>query len=215
MTKNLITMLAVACLTSSAFAGILTTTAGDKSIEGVQVAKDGSVSIENQSIPVSIVGAGLRSKKVAIMTVKVYVAELLSSDASKFVRTEADALASLNDSRTTVVRMNFLRGVDAASVQGAFAEGFKANGIDTTETSVAAFLKAISDSGDAVAGKALTFVVQKNADKTETVYYEDSNDKMTKVSGTEGFAKKVMSLWLGSTTDAGVQKMKEQIIKGQ
>lgn len=215
MTKHLITMAAFALMTSSAFAGIVTTTAGDKNIEGVQIAKEGTVSIENQQIPVSIIGAGLRAKKVAIVNVKVYVAELLSSDASKFVRTEAEALSSLDQSRTTVLRMNFLRAVDAASLQAAFADGLKANSLSTSDAEMASFLKAIADSGDAAAGKALTFVTQKNADKTETVYYEDANGKVTKLSGNEGFSKKVLSLWMGISQDAGVQKMKEQIIQGQ
>ena len=82
MTKSFVTMIAVAMLSTSAFAGILKTTAGDKAIEGVQIAKEGTVSIGGQDLPVSIIGAGLRKKKVAIMQVKVYVAELLSSDAS-------------------------------------------------------------------------------------------------------------------------------------
>jgi len=215
MIKNLVAVLAVAGLTSTAFAGILTTTAGDKSVEGVAIAKEGTVSLDNQQIPVSIVGAGLRAKKVAIVSVKVYVAELLSTDASQFVRNEAEALASLDQSRTVVLRMNFLRGVDAPTVQSAFADGFKANNINTSEPAIAQFLKAVSDGGDAVSGKSMTIVAQKNADKTESVYYEDSNGKVTKISGSEGLSKKVMALWLGTMVDSGAQKMKEQIIQGQ
>lgn len=215
MIKNLFTALVIASLTTTAFAGILTTTPSGQTLEGVQLAKEGTVNIQNQQVPVSFVGAGLRSKKVAIVNVKVYIAELLSSDASKFVRNEANALSSLDQSRTIVLRMHFKRGVDAASVQAAFADGFRVNNVNTSEEEIAQFLKAVSDSGDAVDGKAMTFVAQKNADKTETVHYEDSNGKVTTINGNEGFSRKVMSLWLGASADAGAQAMKEQIIKGQ
>lgn len=214
MTKGLITLFAVAALSSSAFAGILSTNAGSKNIEGVQIANDGTVSIENQQIPVSIVGAGLRSKRVAIVNVKVYVAELLSSDASKFVRTEADALSSLEQSRTIALRLTFVRGVDAPTVQTSFAEALKANNVNTNDGAIAQFLKAVAEGGDAVSGKTLTIVTQKNADKTEAVFYEDSNGKMTKVMGAQGFSREIMSIWLGNPSDSGVGALKQQLIQG-
>lgn len=198
----------------SAFAGILQTTPGSKSVENVQIAQEGSVSVGGQQIPVSIIGAGIRTKKVAIVNVKVYVAELLSSDSSKFVRNETDALNSLEQSRTIAMRLNFVRGVDAPTVQTSFAEALKTNGVDTSETAVAQFLTAVAQGGDAVSEKTLTIVTQKNADLTETVFYEDSNGKVTQVNGPQGFSRKLMSIWLGNPADAGVANLKQQMIKG-
>lgn len=215
MLRNLVASLALIAVSSSAFAGILSTTPGSRTIEDVKIAQEGKVTIENQDIPVSIIGAGLRKKKVAIAQVKVYIAELLSSDASKFVRTESEALASLDQSRTIALRMNFVRGVDAATVQTSFSEGFAANSISVADSSVSAFLSAVRNGGDAVSGKALTVVAQKNADKSETIYYEDSNGKVTSIQGAEGFSKKVLSLWLGKGADAGVDALRQQIISGQ
>jgi hypothetical protein len=214
MTKKLITSLAVALMTSTAFAGIVSTTAGDKTVESVQIAKEGTVSIENQQIPVSIVGAGLRKKKIGPFAVKVYVVELLSSDASKFVRTEADALKSMADSRTTVLRMSILKSFDADTVVSAFTEGLQKNGVDTTEKSVAEFLKVVGAGSGAVGGKSLAVVLHQNADKSEDLYYEDCAGKLTKVSGSQGLSQKILSLWLGQSVDAEAQAMKEQIIKG-
>jgi hypothetical protein len=201
---------------SSAFAALLTTTAGDKSIEGIKIAQEGQVNIDGQQLPVSLVGAGLRAKKVVIVNVKVYVAELLSSDASKFVRDDKNdaALNSLDNSRTTALRMTFLRGVDAATVQTSFKEALQANSVNVTDASVAQFLKAVEKGGDAVNGKALTIVTQQNADKTESVYYEDSNGQVTKINGNQGFARQLMSIWLGKSADSGVAALKAQLIKG-
>lgn len=214
MTKILMTTLMTAAFTSSVYASILTTTPGTQNIEGIQIANEGTVAIQNQQTPVSIVGAGLRSKRVAIVKVKVYVAELLSSDASKFIRTESDALNSLEQSRTIALRLTFVRGVDAPTVQTSFAEALKANNVNIQDGSISQFLKAVADGGDAVAGKTLTIATQKNADKTETVLYEDSNGKVTQVNGPEGFSRQLMSIWLGNPSDSGVADLKKQLIQG-
>lgn len=207
-------VLASTLMASSTFAAVLTTTPGDKVIEGIKIAQTGQVNIENQQLPVSLIGAGLRAKHVVIANVKVYVAELLSSDASKFVRTDADALKSLDDSRTIALRMTFLRGVDAATVQTSFKEALDANKVNTADAAMSQFLTAVAKGGDAVNGKTLTIVMQKNADKTESVYYEDSNAKVTKVDGRQGFSSEIMSIWLGTPADSGVANLKVQLIKG-
>ncbi|MGZ5278313.1 MAG: chalcone isomerase family protein [Pseudobdellovibrionaceae bacterium] len=214
--KNLvITLAAVVAMTSSASAALLTTTkASGKSIEAVSVSQEATVAIDNQQIPVSIIGAGLRAKKVAIVNVKVYVGELLSSDASKFIRDEKSALNSLDQSRTIAYRLSFVRTVDAPTVQSSFAEALKVNGVDVKETAIAQFLAAVAAGGDANSGKSLTIIAQKNSDKTESVYYEDSNGKVTKINGPAGFSKKVMVICLGKGADAGVDSLRTQIVKG-
>lgn len=214
MKNSLITLLAIATLSSSAFAGVLSTTAGTANIEGVQIAKEGSVAINNQQIPVAIVGAGLRAKQVAIFKVKVYVAELLSSDASKFVRNETNALNSLEQSRTIALRLTFVRDVDAPTVQSSFAEALKVNGVNLNDAAISQFLKAVANGGDADSGKSLTIVTQKNADLTETVFYEDSKGAVTWVKGGQGFSRQLMSIWLGASSDDGVATLKQQLIKG-
>jgi hypothetical protein len=190
------------------------TRSSGKVIESVAITQEASVTIENQSIPVAIIGAGLRQKKVALAKVKVYVAELLSSDASKFVRNDAEALSSLDQSRTIAYRLNFVRSVDAPTVQASFADAFKVNNIDITKPEMAQFLSAVKTGGDANAGKSLTIVAQKNADLTESVFYEDSNGKVTEINGPQGFAKSIFVIGLGKGADAGVDELRAQIIRG-
>ena len=110
-------------INNTGFAAVLVTEAGDKKIETVTLAKSGIASIEGQSIPLGTLGAGLRNKKVLFVNVKVYVAELFASEQSKFIRTEAEALKSLDSSRTIAVRLNFLRSVAADKVQVRCAPG--------------------------------------------------------------------------------------------
>lgn len=219
MTKNLITAAAVAMLSVSAFAGIVTTTKpSETQIEGFTVAKEATVTLNNQEVPVSIVGAGLRIKKVAIVNVKVYVAEVLASDASKVVRTEADVLNTLDQSRTMAVRLSFVRTVGASDVQASYREALSRNKKESEPLSadLSEFLTAVDNGGDATSGKTLTIVIQKNADLTETLTYEDSNGKLNTIQGTAGFGKRVMAIWLGNTDgDKGnLSDLKKSIIKG-
>lgn len=214
MKKVLASLLMMSMFATAAQATLLETTKSGKSIEGVQVASEAIVNIEKQQLPVSIIGAALRAKTVLIMKVKVYVIELLSSDASTFVRTSNGALASLDQSRTIAMRMSFLRGLDAASMQQSFSESLNANGINPNEGAIAQLLNAVKNGGDANSGDTMTVVLQKNADKTETVYFENTQHKITAINGPEGFSKKVMSIWLGVTTDSGLENAKQSLIQG-
>ncbi len=214
--KNMIVALAaVVAMTSTASAALLTTTHDSgKKIENISIASEASINLDNQQIPVSIIGAGLRSKKVALVSVKVYVAELMSSDSSLFIRNESEALASLDRSRAIAYRLNFVRNVDAETVQKSFAEALEVNNVDATEPAVAQFLQAVKAGGDAVAGKSLVVVARKNADYSETLVWEDSNGQVTKVNGPAGFAKKIFVICLGKGADSGVDKLRAQLVKG-
>jgi hypothetical protein len=201
-------------LASYSQASLLKTEAGDKKIESITISKSGIVTIEGKDTTLTTLGAGLRTKKVLIANVKVYVAEIFSSEATKFVRTEAEALNSIDLSGTSAVKLNFLRSVDAEKVQVSFRDALKANNVNLTDAGVDAFLKAVSAGGEATEGKSLIIVTQKNADGTESAYYEDTTGKSTKVSGSKGLAKSILSIWLGTPSDDGVAKLKEQILKG-
>lgn len=215
MNRSLATLVMTSLFATSAFAGLVTTTkASGKSVEGVSVAQEANVNLNNQAIPVSVIGAGLRTKKVLIAKVKVYVAELLSSDASKFVRADGKALASLEESRTIALRMTFLRDVEAEKVQTSFKEALATNQVNTNDAAVSQFLAAVSNGGEAKSGKSLVIVTQKNADGSESVSYEDTNGKVTTVAGTKGLSAKIMSIWLGKPSDDGVANLKAQIIQG-
>lgn len=212
--KSVLLSLVVALAAVTVNASILTTTPGKNDIAGVNVAKEATLNVNNQALPLELIGAGLRNKKVLFANVKVYVAELFSSDAAKFVRTESDALTSLDSSRTIAMQLNFVRTVEADKVQTSFRESFEANKIDMNEPSIAAFLKAAKAGGEAVDGKALLIASTKNADGTETIYYETTSGQVTTVAATAGTTKKIMSIWLGRSADDNLAKLKGDLISG-
>ncbi|MGZ3782249.1 MAG: chalcone isomerase family protein, partial [Pseudobdellovibrionaceae bacterium] len=160
--KKLTLILGFILMNSMAFANVLTLEGEDKTIEGVKIAKTGTIVSDNKTLTVNLVGAGLRSKKVLIANVKVYVAQLLASDPSKFIRSENEALHSLENMQSVAIQMNFLRTVEAEKVQVSFQDALIANQADLKGNAVKEFLNAVAKGGDAIEGKTLTIVALKN-----------------------------------------------------
>lgn len=212
MKQILLALTASLMMASAAQAGLVDVVPSSTVIEGVKVAQSGTLNVE-KSIPVNIVGAGLRKKKV-IIPVKVYVAEVLSTNAANAVRTDDGILNSLASGDASVVRMSFLRGVDAPTVQTSFREALQANNVDINDASIAQFLADVNAGGDAASGKTITIATTANTDGTDSVYYEDTNGKQSKVVGPKGFGKNILSIWLGVPADDGLKAMKADIVKG-
>lgn len=205
----------ICCLLGSgAQAGILTLDPSGKSIDGIPIDKDASVSVADRRFELTTVGAGLRSKKVAIISVKVYVAELMVSDPSQFVRTEDGALGSLAGMSEVAIRLGFVRTVDAQTVQSSFQDALAANQIDLTTPQMQAVLNAVAAGGDATEGSAMTLVGERLPDGSEVLTYEDPTGKVTSVSGPAGFVKQIFSIWLGAPSDSGVETLKKALIAG-
>lgn len=210
----------LAIITASLFfaltseASILKTEASGKTVESIQIAKNGYVTMKGDTTNVSLVGAGLRRKKVAILKVKIYVAELLASDASKFVRDNEKALESLNQSQTIAIRLNFVYSVDGATVRQAFADALKSNNINTTEAAIAKTLQVIAQAGEFKTGESITFVAQKENSDRETLYFENPRGVVTEINGSKGFSKNFFALWLGKPADEQTAELKNQLVKG-
>lgn len=197
-----------------AFANVLSLEPSGKTIENVAIAKSATAKIADRSLHFDAVGAGLRSKKVAIVNVKVYVTQLMLSDASHYVRTDAGALDSAAEVSASALKLDFLRSVDAQTVQLAFRDSLIANDVDLNDTGIKAFLDAVSAGGDADQGKALTIVLEHLPSGQDAVTYEDTAGKSTTVVSGQGFVKKILAIWLGKPADSGLVNLKKALIQG-
>lgn len=216
--KNVTLASLLAFLSLQASAALLTLNPGGTSVEGVNVSKGGvlsspdSTGIEQKS-EVKTVGAGLRSKKVLISNVKVYVAQLLvSAEAADQLKAD-HSLTALQKSSKTAMTMTFLRNVEAAKVQVSFEDALRANNADLANPVLAQFLNAVATGGDALKDKSLTVSVMRNADGSETLSYEDANGKTTHILGSAGLTEVIMSIWLGQPADSGIESLKNQLLK--
>lgn len=212
MKKSVLAALSVLFAAQLAMADVLTLEAGPNSIENVNVSTGGTALVQTRSSKLATVGAGLRTKKVAFISVKVYVAQLLVSDASKFIRAEHEALNSLDVMPAVAIRLSFLRNVEADSVKGAFADALAANSVNVSEPAVAAFLNAVSAGGEASEGKSLTIVGEKLANGIEAITYENTQGASVTIQGGTGFVKSILSIWLGNPSDNGVANLKRSLI---
>jgi hypothetical protein len=191
--------------------GVLALTAGTQTCEGRNVPQSAVATFPNTQYQLSTVGYGLRSKKVVIANVKVYCAEVLVSQPTQFVHSSANdaALKSLSTMDATAIRLDFVRGVDAQTVKSSFADAFNANHIDTSSPSVAAFLNAVAQGGDAAENKALTIAMDA---KNGVVLYENSKGVVTQVQGDANTIAAIESIWFGVPADSGLANLKKLLI---
>lgn len=215
MKTALMALVSTLSLALSAQASLLKLAPGSRANNGVNVSSGGTATIDGQNYALTTVGYGLRTKKVLIANIKVYVAQLLVSSPARFVHTDADALSSLEDSQTVALQMQFLRTVDAQRVQVSFRDALDANKVDVNTPAIKQLLTAVANGGDALADKALTVVINKNSDGSETLVYEDASGRQTKIKGDKNLTRSVFSIWLGVPSDDGVAALKTQLIHSQ
>jgi len=177
-------------------------------LEGVTLTTAG---LSKNGQKLQYVGAGLRSKKVVMVNVRVYVGEFFVADTAKFQK--SNALQSVTESSPALIQLHFLRDVDAEKVQSSFKEALEANKVDLKKEEVQKFLEAVKSGGEAKKGKMLSILGAKKSDGSETITYEDSNSKATTVSGGAGFIRDIFAIWLGIPSDDGVAKLKAEILK--
>ena len=208
MTQFFISLATVALLSTSASAALLTPVNSSKTLETVNLSKSAKADLGGgATMELTTVGAGLRQKKVALFNVKVYVAELLSSDSSTVAHADSTVLASLDNSRTVAFRLSFLRAVDAPTVQKSFEDALVVNKVDINAADIKAFLANVKASGDANSGKTMVILTNKEGNK-DAVYFEDTNGKVTKVVGNVGLARSIQAIWMGVPADAGLVALK-------
>lgn len=209
--KLLTLVMTTLLLSLNASAALLTTESSGNKLEKANLSSSANYTLENESLKLSEVGAGLRAKKVVFVNIKVYVGELFVSDITKFKK---DApLPSIKDQKAMAIQLHFLRSVDAENVQKSFKEALKANDVNLDDASIKQFLDAVVKGGEAQDGKTLTIAGSKLKDGSEQISYETTSGAVTDIKGTAGFVEKVFSIWLGKSADDGVAHLKKSILK--
>ncbi|MBC7537406.1 MAG: chalcone isomerase family protein [Bacteriovorax sp.] len=207
--------LSLLLVTQIASAGVLTIEKGNRSIEGVNVGKSADLVTISSTQKLDYIGAGLRTKKVLVANVKVYVAQIFLDNIGKFVRTDAGAVKSLADMKAGAIHLTFLRGVDAATVQVSFRDALDANNIDLNNKGIVAFLSAVKEGADAKDGKSMNISLAKDDKGVVTVVYENTAGVEKTITGDETLFKGILSIWLGEPADSGLETLRAVILKGE
>lgn len=203
----------VLLICSSSFAAVLTTSGTGPKLENINLPLTASATTEGQTSTLTAIGAGLRSKKVVFVNVKVYVGQLLVSNPESFKKNDAEALASLKNQKAVAMQLHFLRNVDAEKVQSSFVEALKTNKVNTDDAGVKQFLASVAQGGEAKEGKALTILGTKLTDTSEVVSYETTSGTVSEIKGGPGLIEKIFSIWLGKPADDGVADLKKSLLK--
>lgn len=209
--------LSLAFLSQVASAGVLSLEDGNRTIEGVNIAKSASIALTGTTSvdKLDYIGAGLRTKKVLVANVKVYVAQIFLDNAGKFVRTTAGAVKSLSDMKSGAIHLTFLRSVDAPTVQVSFRDALDANNVDLKNKGIVAFLAAVNDGADAQSGKSMNISLKKDNAGVVTVVYENTSGVEKTITGDETLFNGILSIWLGEPADSGLQTLRAAILKGE
>jgi len=202
----------------SAQASLLNFTAGTKKLAGVTLSPSAVGSVQNSKgaateVKVTLLGAGLREKKVLIVDAKVYTAELFSDNEAGFVRTADGALTSLaQNSNAVALKITMLRTVSASQLATSFEEALQANEI-SLEGEMKQLLTIVENSADGVSGKSLIMLMVKEGADATTIYYEDTEGAVKQFTGSSSLINKVMAIWLGQPVDKGLSACKSQLLQ--
>jgi hypothetical protein len=205
----------LALVSNLSFANVITVENSDKTVEGVKIARSATLATDKGDVKLDLVGAGLRTKKVLVANVKVYVTQLLVDNVGKFVRTNEGALKSIDDMNVVAFTLSFLRDVDGPTVSKAFQDSFDANNVDSNNAGIKAFLNAVNVSGQADNGKTMSIVVKRLENNTAEITYEATNGKVSKISGDVSLVRSISSIWIGASADKGLETLKAVLIKGE
>jgi len=171
----------------------------------------GTVTAPAPATTLSLVGEGIRQKKVFIISVNVYKAQFLVSDKAMFVSSLAtmsplDALAKME---TAELRMSFMRDVSPAQIKESFGDALDANKVNRQSPNMAAFLKKVEESPAFDKGKSVTI----NANlKTGNLRYIDTAGKATNMKVSAQDIRDLFSIWLGNPADGGLETLKKALL---
>lgn len=199
-------------LSLSLSAGILTKEVGTKEIAGVKLATKASVSYKSQVAALESVGAGLRTKKVILIHVNVYVGEMFKTPGISLDKAPDKIISSLLEQPKAAMQLTFLRDVDSEKVMHSFQEALEKNKADLKSVALKTLLEKVAQGGEVKKGQTLTFLVQKNGDKDHTLVFENNKSEIVEVSGSDS-VKSILQMWFGEPADSGVQKFKEELLK--
>jgi hypothetical protein len=208
-------LVAATVWSGAANAELLTLKAGANNKESVNISTGATANVDGANYDLTTVGSGLRKKKVVIVPIKVYVAQLLVNDQARYVKTDAGALPSIDNQTTIAIHLTFLRDVPASNIKESFQVSLDANGVPSNDADIVKFMSLVDEAGAATTNGSLTIVVNKAADGSESLALENkgSSSVLKTMKGGKGLAHKIASIWLGVPADDYLKELKAELLQ--
>ncbi len=158
-------------------------------------------------VPVTLVGFGLRKKKVVLVKVSVYVAAHYVGQPQDW-RSD-DAAASLKRQSKRFLTLTFLRDVGGDKIKGAFADSLESNGLDPKRDDIAKVLTALTT--DMKEGSRMTFLGLTDPGKPQKLIVSGAQGPV-EISGAT-VVDDIWKMWFGKPADGGIEELQDQLAK--
>ncbi|MBS1963620.1 MAG: chalcone isomerase family protein [Bdellovibrionales bacterium] len=198
---------------ASASAKLLELKPGEKSIEGVKLAKEAVFMADGKPVTLAAYASGIRKKKVALFWAKVYVGQVFAAPGLTVPpATIEDARTVLNTQPVVALTMTFLRDVSAGRQKDAFEDSLETNGVDPHSEAVKPLFAIVEKGGEAKDTLTTTIVFEHRKDGTEWLHYENGKGELQSQSFEKGTLAKVLSIWFGKPADSGMERLQNQFL---
>jgi hypothetical protein len=175
------------------------------------VTLNNSVTYNGQNLPLT--GYGMGGKRTGPTVTKIAVNQFFTERPQNFVRTEDDALNSLDRVGNVVMSVSFLRGVDTqavkSSIAGVITSNINLKEMPLYQNDIEEVSDAIMSDGAIYAGQTINVIGNT---VTGLLIYINASGKVTVLETSQGFVKKVFAAWFGQMTDQQGYNLKMALI---
>lgn len=198
---------------ASASAKLLELKPGEKSIEGVKLAKEAIFVSDGKPVTLAPYASGIRKKKVALFWAKVYVGQIFAAPGLTVPpSTIEDAQTVLNTQPVVGLTMTFLRDVSAGRQKDAFEDSLQTNGFDPKSDAMKPLFAIVEKGGEAKDTLTTTIVFEHRKDGTEWFHYENGKGELQSQAFEKGTISKVLAIWVGKPADSGMERLQSQFL---
>lgn len=174
------------------------------------------VNDDKTEVAMKKVSHGLRRKNVfGLLTVNVYVMQMMAAAPEKLVKDEQKFLESVQGAGPVQLHLTFLRDLPGDKISASFKDGLEANGIKTDDKSIgtelATIMKELDNIKEFKKGQSFAITFTWNGDNA-TVYLTDPNARIISVTGPKAFAYNLLSIWFGKPADSKLGDLKKTMI---
>jgi len=194
------------------FAQNLKTTLSQKQIEDFKLAASTQYDDGANKSELKAYSSGLRKKKAfGLVTVKVYIAELLLAKPENFIAHEDQALASLKSAGPVQLRLTMLRDLTGKQISDSFQDALLPYDLKEENYSkeLKELFKIISGINTFKTGEVFSLAVSWTESKA-TMLIQKPDEKIIKISGDSLFATQLFQIWFGKPADP--KKVEDKLI---
>lgn len=193
---------------SDSYGALLNITESKNELEKIKIAESAELKDGEKTYKLKLISSGLREKKVAFISVNVYVAQWFI-DSNKEWNKNIDKLTDLSP---LAMRLTFKRNLKAAQMKEAFMEALKENKVNLESEHIKKFLDIIQKNGDINENTSLTLVsVAQENDKVKFLI-ESTKGTQNEFTGPSSINRDIFSIWFGESSDKKLLELKNKLL---